>query len=392
MAGSAVAWVSPTGGGPVPSGPSGAERVTRPLILFGLGVFALLLTLYLAYQSSELHDADLALREYQDLVNEHPQEKLYEAWKLYHFEQVYKLKPPTAPLDEYQKLAETTRDLGQKRSAIVNLLLDASVLHIVPRFLPPPQCIPGEGTAAEKRADDAGCRPAGDYDPSNPDDAHSYTSGESFKGEPAQAGAHGSDPTADRAICDHGAADGHPCPASKPSPTGAQGTTGLAKDPAAATTESFDEEIARILTTLDLAPSDFNYPLWPAIYDTRHKVNLLVAWLLPGLYGLLGACVYIMRDQLQRGSEHFERGMRAFDILTLLLRITLGGLAGIIVGWFWVPNSDASSPQTITISSVSFGVAFLAGFSIDTLFHMLDRLNSTIGVARRDREPKRRGA
>ena len=51
--------------------PEAAAGSTRSLLAsIAVGVLTLLLTLYLAFQSSELHSADMALREYQDLVNE----------------------------------------------------------------------------------------------------------------------------------------------------------------------------------------------------------------------------------------------------------------------------------------------------------------------------------
>ena len=64
-----------------------------------------------------------------------------------------------------------------------------------------------------------------------------------------------------------------------------------------------------------------------------------------------------------------DRALAAVDIL---LRMAAGGLAGIIVGWFWVPTAgSAAGPGW---PSLSFGLAFLAGFSTDALFSMLDRL------------------
>src|SRR5882757_3580164 len=53
-----------------------------------IGFMTLLLTLYLAFQSSELHMADMALREYQDLQSERLEEKIYHAWKMYRYERV----------------------------------------------------------------------------------------------------------------------------------------------------------------------------------------------------------------------------------------------------------------------------------------------------------------
>jgi len=117
---------------------------------------------------------------------------------------------------------------------------------------------------------------------------------------------------------------------------------------------------------------DYDYPMVSMIYQTRNKVNLLVSWMLPGLYGLLGACVFLMRELLVVNKTRSDA--RIVDMLSLLLRVALGGLAGIIVGWFWVPTSPTPASSAIEVSSVSFGVAFLAGFSIDSLFALLDRL------------------
>jgi TRAP-type C4-dicarboxylate transport system permease small subunit len=71
--------------------------------------------------------------------------------------------------------------------------------------------------------------------------------------------------------------------------------------------------------------------------------------------------------------------------LSLVLRIALGGLAGIIIGWFWVSGAIGAGPSVPHISSIPFGMAFLAGFSIETLFSIFDRLNRTI----ENREPKK---
>ena len=121
---------------------------------------------------------------------------------------------------------------------------------------------------------------------------------------------------------------------------------------------------------------DYDYPVDANIYETRNKVHLLVSWLLPGLYGLLGACVFVMRDLLHDNVLSRVRGdARIVDLLTLLLRVALGGLAGIIIGWFSVPTSLTGSSAAISISSIPFGMAFLAGFSIESLFALLDRLN-----------------
>ena len=111
---------------------AGAARSTPYLV----GFMTLLLTLYLAFQSSELHKADLALREYQEMQGERLQEKIYQAWKLHHYERVLHVKGPAlAQLDGYQQLVLDSKRLYEKRSAVQSLLLDASVIRYFPEVL-----------------------------------------------------------------------------------------------------------------------------------------------------------------------------------------------------------------------------------------------------------------
>ena len=100
---------------------------------------------------------------------------------------------------------------------------------------------------------------------------------------------------------------------------------------------------------------------------------------MPGLYGLLGACVYLMRDfVLVNGTYALARNPTVLSMLSLSLRIALGGLAGVIIGWFWVPSGTGPCAAMPVVSSIPFGMAFLAGFSIETLFSLLDRLNKAV--------------
>jgi hypothetical protein len=58
----------------------------------------------------------------------------------------------------------------------------------------------------------------------------------------------------------------------------------------------------------------------------------------------------------------------------VLLRVCLGGLAGLAIGWFWTPSSSKLINDATTYSTAPFALAFLAGFSIDLLFSILDRI------------------
>lgn len=334
--------------------PVGRLRYRAALLTpFLVGFLTLLLTLYLAFQSSELRKADLALREYQDLVGERLQEKIHLAWKLYYYQFVIGNKEPDQRhLDDYQKLVDDAKRLAEKRDAVNRLLWDSSQMRYLPElFQLYGPCWTQEIAATLNAADpkfgvSEACRPmATESDSSKPLESL----GTSSKG------------------CD----DVGPRPPS-------------ATDPAPANLSLSDYTLSVACFVWKLGIGSYDLPVSKQIYLVRDKVNLLVSWLLPGLYGLLGACVFLMRDLLQsNGTYKAESDKRIVDLLSLVLRIALGGLAGIIIGWFWVPSGPGSNSSPIPVSSVSFGLAFLAGFSIDILFSLLDRLNKSIGQSGR---------
>jgi hypothetical protein len=108
---------------------------------------------------------------------------------------------------------------------------------------------------------------------------------------------------------------------------------------------------------------------------------ILSGWVLPFLYGLLGASVFLMRSLLNERTANMA-------LFPVLLRLALGGIAGLVIGWFSVPGVGTSATQ---ISSIPFGVAFLAGFSIDTLFALLERLTHSLSAAPRRRPANTHG-
>ena len=292
---------------------------------FLIGFMTLLLTLYLAFQSSELHKADLALREYQDLVSERLPDKIYLAWKMYYFEDVLNVKgPPLAQLDGYQKLIDDAKRLHSKRTAVNTLLLDSSIIRYIP---------------------------------------------EQFRPAASEVQKKGTDYTQGKIACLE--VDLPPVFVAKRPPVS---ETMQAPLVSRLDLKEYVRQGTCFMQSLGMVSHD--YPADPMIYATRNKVHLLVSWLLPGLYGLLGACVFVMRDLLRDNMLSRVHGdARIVDLLSLVLRIALGGLAGIIIGWFSVPTSLTASSAAISISSIPFGMAFLAGFSIESLFALLDRLN-----------------
>jgi hypothetical protein len=274
---------------------------------------------------------------------------------MYKYESVLNVKgPPLAQLDGYQKLVDDSRRLFAKRSAVLILLTDAQAIRYVPElFQEHGPCwlqnlVLMLNSAKRDEFAMSVCEIA------SPPVAGGAT-GEGLKEAPAL-------------VID--------CPTAH--------LLSAANHKPAKLESKFD--LIDYMTSIDCfmrslrITNDYDEPVDLPIYATRNKVHLLMSWLLPGLYGLLGACVYVMRDLLRgNGSSKAGGDARIVELLSLLLRVSLGGLAGIIIGWFSVPTSPAASSAAISISSIPFGMAFLAGFSIESLFSLLDRLNKTIG-------------
>ncbi|MFT4926041.1 MAG: hypothetical protein ACI8WB_002139 [Phenylobacterium sp.] len=97
-------------------------------------------------------------------------------------------------------------------------------------------------------------------------------------------------------------------------------------------------------------------------------------YILPLLYGLLGALIYVLRSLL----KEIKLLTYTFDSeIRFRLRITLGALGGMVVGWF------AKQPQGAeAVASLSpMALAFLVGYNVDLLFSMMDKLIDNIRQA-----------
>ncbi|MCB1143085.1 MAG: hypothetical protein KDK54_12635 [Leptospiraceae bacterium] len=109
-------------------------------------------------------------------------------------------------------------------------------------------------------------------------------------------------------------------------------------------------------------------------------VQVLTLYILPLGYGMLGSCTYILRLI----SLEIERQIyvREHDI-QFALRILLGTFAGFVIGWFI--SSDAEVTGSFSPSKLSpFALAFLAGYSVELLFNLLDKIVSLYsGTAKR---------
>ena len=316
------------------------RRVAVALTPFILGFLTLLLTIYLAFQSSQLSQADTALREYQDWDTQHPREKLYTAWKMFHYERVLNVdQPPFAQLDAYQKLVEDARQLAEKFNAIRIILEDASRVVYVPRTFE------SNGPAWVQRL----ARQANGVPP------------------PSPPGNYDNLKKADDTTVD--------C---KELPKGTEKARSTKVKVAEVDINTYATQYRCFLQHLQIDADQVSYSPWVIIYPTKSKIALLTIWFLPGLYGLLGSCVYVMRELILFRSRPVTRDPSVLNLLSLSLRIALGGLAGIIIGWFWLPSGGNGAAAMQPISSIPFGIAFFAGFSIETLFSLLDRIKASI--------------
>jgi len=114
------------------------------------------------------------------------------------------------------------------------------------------------------------------------------------------------------------------------------------------------------------------FPVDEAVRTIEGRIAVQNAWVLPFLYGLLGQIVFLLRDLLNPRTPTVERS-------SAMLRIALGGMAGIMIGWFFVPAES----KEVAITLMPFGLAFVAGFSIEILFSTLERITAAIdGLAR----------
>jgi hypothetical protein len=98
---------------------------------------------------------------------------------------------------------------------------------------------------------------------------------------------------------------------------------------------------------------------------TKGWVRLMDGWILPALFGALGAVIYHLRICADRLRPDPSLG-RA------LMRIFLGAFAGISFGWFVSP---ATTNEILgwSLPIGAYTIAFLIGYSIDVFYALLDK-------------------
>lgn len=96
-------------------------------------------------------------------------------------------------------------------------------------------------------------------------------------------------------------------------------------------------------------------------------LNVLQRYLLPLLYGLLGACVYILRTL---ATQIRARTYAESSNIDFRIRLYLGTLGGMVSAWFLTPEAADGLFKSLS----PFALSFLAGYSVEVLFWAMDRV------------------
>ena len=100
-------------------------------------------------------------------------------------------------------------------------------------------------------------------------------------------------------------------------------------------------------------------------------LRILYSYILPMLYGILGACVYVVRES----ASDIRACTFTYESVTYYLsRVVLGPIAGVAMGWLLTPDQPAAS-ETGALRALGLPVlAFVAGYSVNILFILMDRI------------------
>jgi hypothetical protein len=103
----------------------------------------------------------------------------------------------------------------------------------------------------------------------------------------------------------------------------------------------------------------------------RMMLDFLAAYVLPALYGLLGACAFVLRQLCADLSTNAVTRRIANDSrIRYSMRLCIGVIGGLAVGWFVDPTQEGSVVANLS----PLALAFVAGYGSDLLFAVLDRI------------------
>jgi hypothetical protein len=113
----------------------------------------------------------------------------------------------------------------------------------------------------------------------------------------------------------------------------------------------------------------------------RFLVDLLNRYVLPILYGLAGASLYVTRSV---AAEIRRAVYTSSSDVGFTLRFLLGGIAGLATAWLVLPPTAAS---TVTDPSPALAIlwplmlSFMAGYAVEILFSLVDRVIAALTAA-----------
>lgn len=341
-----------------PFDPKGQRRLRASQIIFA--VLTIVLAALVADYTEYLHRQDTAMSTLRQLQNARPLDKLNDLRKMVEIESVLSKQDPIH-YDQYHRSMTELRDLLNRLSGAYDVLSSVKtqgpyLSRLAHAVNPLPPLTGWVGQVARSHPAPADARP-----------------------NPKAAGRDGS--------------DGNPPPGA-----GVQPAVMSYEEAAAAAAKVEASDVCEEHFPLSLGEPK-KYPAWvkfivadslaeqcfseklrlsfnslpstaPLFFGIQTSMATLNGWVLPFLYGLLGASVFVMRTLLDPRAP-------ALGFAPALLRVSLGGIAGIIIGWFSV-STGAAGREVPTISVVPFGLAFCAGFSIEILFSVLDRVNKSL--------------
>lgn len=138
-------------------------------------------------------------------------------------------------------------------------------------------------------------------------------------------------------------------------------------------TPNIERDTAAIIEIGWLVPDEnFNRyrPLARMAYSVGFPLQIVNMYLLPLLYGMMGACAYVLRE-LSKEVQNMTYSND--DAVNYNLRIQLGALSGLVVGWFLTPAGGAADDIFSVYNLGPFALSFLSGYSIELVFSAMDR-------------------
>jgi hypothetical protein len=109
------------------------------------------------------------------------------------------------------------------------------------------------------------------------------------------------------------------------------------------------------------------------IYVVKQRIlaaaNVSNFYILPVLFGCMGALIFALRELLADDQRWFN--LR--DVLGYYLRIALGGICGMIIGYFNIASVSSAS-TSLAVSASPLILSLVAGFSVDSVISVLERI------------------